>query len=216
MSVDLAAPDPPRRLSDDLRMVLEASNGGSMKVRGIIESLRGRGLQMVVILLCLPFLTPVMIPGISIPFGIAIAVCGIRIAFGHKPWLPNAILDRTISHTALERMVRYGCAFYGKIERVIRPRWSFLFEGPVMVAVTGTAIAVAGILLSLPIPPPFPLTNTIPGVAIILLSLGLLERDGLLILLGHLLTLVAIAYVFVIFSLGRAGVEHLWRWLTGA
>ena len=77
--------------------------------------------------------------------------------------------------------------------------------------VTGTAIAVAGVVLSLPIPPPFPLTNTIPGFAIIFLSLGLMERDGVLLLCGYALTVVAAIYAALIGLIGKAGVDHLWR-----
>ena len=177
----------------------------------MIEILHGRGLQFVVILLCLPFLAPVTVPGISIPFGLAIALCGLRIAFGHKPWLPAFILNRSISYSVLERMVHFGCAIYEKVEKVVRPRLGFLLAGPGMGMMIGLAIALSGIFLSLPIPPPFPLTNTIPGFAIICLSLGLMERDGGLILCGYLLTSIAAIYVALIALLGKAGVDHLWK-----
>ena len=187
-----------------------------MAIRQMVDVLHGRGMQMVIVLLCLPFLAPVTIPGISIPFGLAIALCGVRLAFGHKPWLPGFILNRHVSYPMLERMVRFGDGFYRRLEKIIRPRMSVLLEGSVMTAVIGLAIAIAGILLSLPIPPPFPLTNTIPGFAIILMALGIMERDGLLILIGYVLTVIAAIYVGLIAILGKAGVEHLWRWLTAA
>jgi len=57
--------------------------------------------------------------------------------------------------------------------------------------------------------------NTIPGFAIIFLSLGLMERDGGLILCGYGLTLVAAIYVVLIGLAGTAGVDHLWRMLKG-
>ena len=85
------------RISDALRRLLREADGRPLTIREMVEILHGRGLQFVVILLCLPFLAPVTVPGISIPFGLAIALCGLRIAFGHKPWLPAFILDRSIS-----------------------------------------------------------------------------------------------------------------------
>jgi hypothetical protein len=145
------------------------------------------------------------------PFGLAIALCGLRIAFGHKPWLPAFILNRRISYSMLEKMVHFGCKIYAKVEKVIRPRLGFLLVGAGMGMVTGLAIALSGIFLSLPIPPPFPLTNTIPGFAIIFLSLGLMERDGGLILCGYVLTLISAIYVTLIGLLGKAGVDQLWR-----
>jgi hypothetical protein len=203
------------RISDALRRLLLESNGRPLMIREMVEILHGRGLQFAVILLCLPFLAPVTVPGISIPFGLAIALCGLRIAFGHRPWLPAFILNRRISYSVLERMVHFGCAIYEKVEKVIRPRLGFLLVGPGMAMLIGSAIALSGIFLSLPIPPPFPLTNTIPGFAIICLSLGLMERDGALILCGYVLTSIAAIYVTLIALLGKAGVDQVWEIFKG-
>ena len=94
---DVVGPsDATERISDGLRRLLREAAGRPLMIREMIEILHGRGLQFVVILLCLPFLTPVTLPGISIPFGLAIALWGLRIAFGHKPWLPAFILNRRI------------------------------------------------------------------------------------------------------------------------
>ena len=211
---DVVGPsDATERISDGLRRLLREAAGRPLMIREMVEILHGRGLQFVVILLCLPFLTPVTLPGISIPFGLAIALCGLRIAFGHKPWLPAFVLNRRISYSVLEKMVHFGCKIYERVEKVIRPRLGFFLSGPGMGMVTGVAIALSGIFLSLPIPPPFPLTNTIPGFAIIFLSLGLMERDGGLILCGYVLTLISAIYVTLIGLLGKAGFDHLWRML---
>ena len=199
------------RISDALRRLLREANGQAMTVREMVKILHGRGLQFVVILLCLPFLAPVTIPGISMPFGLAIALSGLRIAFGHRPWLPEFILNHRISFPVLEKMVHFGCAIYEKVEKVIRSRLHVLLDGPGMGMMVGLAIALSGVFLSLPIPPPFPLTNTIPGFAIICLSLGLMERDGVLILCGYALTVIAAIYVGLIGFLGKAGVDQLWQ-----
>lgn len=203
------------RLSDVLRSLLLASEGRAMKVSEMVEIMQGRGLYMVVVLLCLPFLSPVTIPGLSLPFGLAIAVCGLRIAFGRKPWLPGVILRREISHTVLEKMVGVGCAIYERMERMVRPRMVFLFEGAGWRHAVGAAIALAGVLLSLPIPPPFPLTNTLPGFAVIFFALGLMERDGILVIAGYVLTAVATCYVGGIVVLGKESALGLWRLVIG-
>jgi hypothetical protein len=204
------------RISDALRRLLSEANGQAMTIREMVRILHGRGLMFIVILLCLPFLAPVSIPGISMPFGLAIALSGLRIAFGHRPWLPAFILNRRISYAVLEMMVHFGCTIYEKVEKVIRPRLSVLLDGPAMGMLIGSAIALSGVFLSLPIPPPFPLTNTIPGFAIICLSLGLMERDGGLILCGYVLTGIAAIYVGLIGFLGKAGVDQVWQMFRAA
>jgi hypothetical protein len=87
------------------------------------------------------------------PFGLAIAVSGLRIAFGHRPWLPEFVLNRSISYSVLERMVHFGCTIYEKVEKVIRPRLNILLDGPGMGMMIGLAIALSGVFLSLPIHP---------------------------------------------------------------
>jgi hypothetical protein len=40
-----------------------------------------------------------------------------------------------------------------------------------------------------------PLVNTLPAVAVILLSLGMAERDGAMILMGYAMSLLSAAYI---------------------
>lgn len=204
------------RLTVTLKRLLTVADGRALAVHEMVEIMQGRGLHMMIMILCLPFLSPVTIPGLSLPFGIAIVVCGFRIGFGHQPWLPGFIMRHQVSNKALERMARVGRAVYARVEKLIRARWEIVFDGPGMQMVTGLSVAWAGLLLSLPIPPPFPLTNTIPGFAVIFFSLGLSERDGVLILIGYGLTVLATAYFALIAIAGKAGLESLWRLFTGS
>ena len=139
--------DATEKISDALRRLLREAHGRPLMIREMVEILHGRGLQFVVILLCLPFLAPVTIPGVSIPFGLAIALCGLRIAFGHKPWLPGFVLNRRVWYAVLEKMVHFGCRIYEKVEKVVRPRLGFLLAGPGMGMLIGLAIALSGIFL---------------------------------------------------------------------
>lgn len=187
-----------------------------MPVSEILRHTRGRGLQTIAIVLCLPFLSPVALPGLSIPFGVAIAICGLRIAFRHEPWLPGFIMRRSIPFPILHKTLRFGIAVHSKLEQVLCARWTFLSDSHAAQMAAGLTIALAAFFLSLPIPPPFPLTNTIPGFAIILLSLGMLERDGLLMCCGYILTFLAAVYVALIVALGSAGATKIWNLMGGA
>jgi len=184
-----------------------------MSVADIIRHTRGRGLQTIAIILCLPFLSPVAIPGLSIPFGIAIAICGLRIAFRHQPWLPEFIAKRHISFAVLEKTLRFGIAVHTRLEKFLRPRWTVVLDSHASQMAAGSAIAVSAFLLSLPIPPPFPFTNMIPGFAIVMLCLGMLERDGVVVLFGYVLTVVSAVYVALIAFLGGAGANRIWQWI---
>lgn len=210
-------PDPnPPRVSEDLRRLLDLAGGRAMPMGEILQESRGRGLQTIAIILCLPFLSPVSIPFLSVPFGAAIAVCGLRIALRHQPWLPGFVKARSIPFPVLEKMLLFGIAAHVRLEKFLRVRWPVLVVGHPAQMAAGLTISLAAVFLSLPIPPPFPLTNTIPGFAIILISLGMLERDGLAIFIGYVLTAIAAVYIALIATLGGAGAAQVWKWLSQA
>ncbi|MBJ7259612.1 MAG: exopolysaccharide biosynthesis protein [Chthoniobacterales bacterium] len=203
------------RLSEELESLLAIAPGRPMKLRTIVEHLHFRGLPALIVLLCVPFLFPVSIPGLSIPFGAAIALCGFRLGVGHSLWMPDFLLRREISYDLLQKLVGSAAAFYRRVEKLVRPRMHFLQRWPGMINLMGFMIMIGGILLSLPIPPPFPLTNSIPGLAIIFMALGIMERDGVCTLIGYALAVVGLFYIGLIFFLGAAGAQHAWDWMAG-
>jgi len=203
------------RLSEELESLLALEPGRPLALRRIVEHLHFRGLPAVIVLLCVPFLFPVSIPGLSIPFGLAIALCGLRLGIGHGLWMPEFLLRREVSPEFLGKLVGGAVKFYRRVEKLVRPRMHFLQRWPGMLNLLGFMIMIGGILLSLPIPPPFPLTNTIPGLAVIFMALGIMERDGVCIMVGYGFALLGLAYVVLIAFLGVAGVQQLWVWLAG-
>lgn len=210
--------DPPlqaQRLSKELESLLAIAPGQPMKLQTVVEHLHFRGLPTLIVLLCVPFLFPLPLPGLSIPFGVAIALCGLRLGLGQSLWLPQFILRREVSYEMLKKIVACAAAFYRKVEKLVRPRMHFLQRWPGMINLMGLMIMMGGVLLSLPFPPIFPLTNTIPGLAVIFMALGIMERDGVCTLIGYFFALVGICYVALIFILGAAGLQQLWQWVTG-
>ena len=145
------------RLSEELESLLAIAPGSPMKLRTIVEHLHFRGLPALIVLLCVPFLFPVSIPGLSIPFGAAIALCGLRLGLGHNLWMPDFLLRREISYDLLQKLVGSAAKFYRKVENLVRPRMHFLQRWPGMINLMGFMIMIGGILLalgsSLPISP---------------------------------------------------------------
>jgi hypothetical protein len=208
----IGAPEPPaRRLSEDLRELLREADGRSRTVGELEEILKGRGFSLFLLLLALPFAFPIGIPGLSIPFGIVIMLLGVRITFGMKPSLPGFILRREVKYSLLEKIVGFGLKLCTKMEKLIRPRMHFLQRWPGMINLIGLAVASGGFLLSLPLPPLIPFSNTIPALSVILLAAGLVERDGLLVLFGHLLNVGAWIYFGIMLMLAGNGLARLWQ-----
>ena len=172
--------DPPaRRLSSDLRDLLREANGRALTLGELETILQGRGFALFILLLSLPSLFPISIPGLSIPFGIVVMLLGLRVATGQKPSLPRLILRYEVKYATLEAMVNFGLKLCAYMEKVVRPRMHFLQRWPGMVNLIGVGIASGGLQLLLPLPPLIPFSNFIPALSVVLLTAGLSERDGL-------------------------------------
>jgi hypothetical protein len=99
------------------------------------------------------------------------------------------------------------------MEKVARPRMQFLREHPSAVKLIGIGLASGGVQLLLPLPPLIPLSNTIPAVSVVLLTVGLIERDGAFVLCGYFVNLCAWAYFALMFAFAGKGIEALFKYL---
>ncbi len=181
-------------MSDDLRGLLEHSGDRATSIGEMLIALGERGTAVLIILMAAPFVLPIPLPGLSIPFGIAIAVLGLRLGFRRSPWLPGFLLRRPIQPSTLAALVRSVAKVTRPIERMMRPRWAFM-SGRELHLLTGFAIAMAAVMIMPPIPVPG--FNAIPAMAIVLFAFGLMEEDGWAVLGGYFVLLVACAYVYI-------------------
>lgn len=196
----------PRRLSEDLQGLLDHANGHSLSIGEIQSLLQGRGFALLIMLLSAPFLIP-SVPGLSTPFGAAIMMMGGRLACGRKPWLPQFVLRRELSFEMLQKILGVLIKVVRRMERLAKPRMHFLQRWPGMMNLIGVGIASGGIFLFLPIM--VPVMNTLPTLSILFLTAGMIERDGVFVILGYLFGVAAWIYFGAWLLLGKAGVDLL-------
>lgn len=182
-------------IENDFLTLRQRSKESELSMGDILEILGVKGPLLMIILLSLPFCQPIQIPGFSTPFGLAIAFLGLRMVFGKYSWLPKKILEKKISSGTLQKITEKALWFVKKAKRWTYPRLTWLSEYSMMQIVNGLLIFVLGICLALPLPIPF--SNLTAAWSILLLSFGLIEKDGVLILIGYLASL-ATFFFFVI------------------
>ncbi len=205
--------DMPRRLSDDLQLILDhATAKESLTLGEIVAILRGRGADVLIILLAFPFCTPLPLPGLSVPFGIVLCLFGIRVALRKKPWLPKQLLNRPITQATLQKIVAAALKAAHWIERVLRPRLQFFKQWAPLQVVGGCMMTASALLLALPLPP-IPLGNGLPALAIVLIAAGMMEEDGLAIFFGYLLAATSWVYIALVILYGQKGMAMLWQWV---
>jgi hypothetical protein len=170
-------------LSTDLETLHSRLEGKSLTISQLKQALKGRGTAMLLILLALPFCF-VAIPGLSMPFGVAICLIGACLVSGREPWLPRFIMRWRLSSTRLAQLLSGAIKLARHLEKSVRPRLAFLHTVPGTRQLNGVGVIIAGLALMLPLPIPF--SNSIPAWAIVFLAIGMMEKDGLFVLLGHL------------------------------
>ncbi len=179
----------------------------------VFEATQGRGINLLLVIITLPFLTPMPLLGLSTPFGLVVAAIGARLALGQKPWLPQKLLARELPAGFLPKLLTAASRVVAFIERFLRPRLAFLHEQPFYQRLAGVLIAVSGLLLMLPLPVPF--SNALPAWTVLLLAASALERDGACFLAGCVMFAMTAAF-FGLIVLGSAeALEHLRRFFTG-
>ncbi len=196
------------KLSDTLKNILREEERHAITVGDFFDRMKDRGLEMVILMIALPFCQPIPLLGLSTPLGFLLAALGFRVCMRRHVWAPENIRSRSLPEGFINMMRKYAVPWAIWIEKWIKPRLFFLSESKLIYWIHGFNIIALALLLSLPFPIPF--SNVIVAWPIVILALGLLERDGLLILLAYALSLVAYAFFFAIFYFG---IEAIKRWL---
>lgn len=156
----------------------------------------------VMALIAIPFV------GVSTPFGLAIALIGAQLMLGrHKPWLPARARRRELSMTMLDRVLGLLSRRTRWLARLSRRRW----ERALQPRLIGLGIVLLALGLALPLP--IPGSNLIFLIPLFIYAIGLLERDGVWIALGHACTVIDLAVLTVFGATVATVLERLWRWL---
>lgn len=167
----------------------------------LIESLDERAYGLAILILALPCAVPFLY-GIPQIVALPMLALAAQLAAGREhPWLPRRLAERRVKVRSLKTVVDRAQRSLGFVERLAVPRFKLLSDGPGARVVGGLMlIPAASILL------PFPLTNTMPGIGVGITAVGLLERDGLLIIAG---LAVGLLWVLALVFLGAEAISAI-------
>lgn len=179
-------------LSTTLARSIDEIRGETVTLRDLMAAIGEQGLLLLCALATLPFLIPVSIPGVSTVFGAAIILLALAITLNRMPWLPRRILDRKLDAGKLLPSLRKGVKLMSRIDAWVKPRALGMTSG-YMTVVNGCVLMFGGLLLMAPFGL-IPFSNTAPAVGILLLTIGMIQRDGLFVLLGYLGTVLTVIY----------------------
>ena len=141
-------------------------------------------------------------PGTSTVLGAPLIFLAAQLMLGRAPWLPALLAKRSMSRADFASLVKRIVPWLQRAESLLRPRLGALARPP-MEHLIGLISLLLAVVLVLPIP----LGNVLPALAISMLALGVLERDGVWVLAGLGVAVAAASVVFgVVFAMIKAGV----------
>ncbi|MDB9306229.1 exopolysaccharide biosynthesis protein [Nodularia spumigena CS-591/12] len=203
------------RLSNELqRYFFDEERTAQVTLAEILLLAKERIFGFLLVILSLPSALPVPAPGYSMPFGALIVVLAVQLIFGAEiPWLPQRMLNHPIKLETVQKLLKAGNPWLRRIEAIARPRLSYICTTVPGKVTIGSAIALMGISMIIPIPG----TNTIPAIGVFVTSFGLLEDDGAISLGGLVICLIgaisSISILIAVFWGGSSLLDLLKTWL---
>lgn len=175
-----------------------------VSVADLLDLLGDRAIGALMFIFAAPNIVPVP-PGVSAILGAPLIFLSAQLMLGMRPWLPSVVMKRSLTREDFAALTRRLVPWLGKAERLLRPRCALAVKPP-MEYVVGAVCLLLAVVLALPIP----LGNTLPALAISVLALGVLERDGIWILGGLAAAGVAVTVVSgVVFAVLKAAIFML-------
>lgn len=184
-----------RPTSDFLAIVVVEHKKESMTIGEIKNALHERGFGILLAIAAIPICLPVPVPpGYTTIFSIPLFIFSVQMVLGMRaPWLPAWIEKKSIKRASLEKIVAKADPWLKKIENRMQPRMTYI-----SVHTWERIIGIFAFVFALSIALPIPLTNFPPGWGILVMSLGLLNRDGVTILIGMIIGTIGIGITMII------------------
>jgi len=188
-----------KRLATILEEIAADTSRERITITDLMASMEGRAMGALLLIFAVPNALPAP-PGTSGILGLPLLYLSVQMMLGRLPWLPRIIAARSLARKDFATLVDRIVPWLDRADRLMAPRLQWLCS-PGAQQVLGLACLTLAIVLFLPIP----LGNMLPAFAICLIALGVLERDGLWIVLGLVTGVLAIIVVSgVIYGLLRA------------
>ena len=175
-------------ISRRLYQLADSAEGDIVTLDWILTQLHERAFGLFLLVLALPCCIPFLY-GIPQIVALPLMFVSTQIFLGRRsPWLPGRLGAREVSKVSLQSLAERAKPWLERVEAISRPRLGMLTRPPI-----DRIVGVALILFSASILVPLPGTNTVPGFAVVIVAMGLLQRDGILVLAGSVVGTVWIA-----------------------
>jgi hypothetical protein len=164
-----------------------------VSIDDLLDEFGDRSFAPLMLILALIGVSPVgAIPSVPTIIALCIALIAAQMASGRKHvWLPGFITRRGVSSDRLTKGADTLDKIAQVLDRIAKGRLKPLASGPARRVVAGLIVVLC---LALPVLELVPFAAAAPFIAIAILSLAMMVRDGLVLLIGGAVALAAFGY----------------------
>ena len=200
-----------RKISELVAALAHEHPAGRITFAEIIDRLGDRSYGLLILIFALPMVIAGAIPGISTLFGVPLIYITAQLALGFvQPRFPEYVLRRSVDAADFNDVIDRIVPMVVRAEKYLRPRYPALVT-PVAERVIGAISMAMAIILALPIV----FANGPTALALSLFSVAILERDGLFVILGTIVSVIATIIMITVITVGVAGMYYALNYVFG-
>lgn len=169
---------PKRKLSEILADMAADTSRERVSIADLVRAMDGRAFGALLLVFAFPNALPA-IPGTSGILGLPLLFLAAQMTLGRPPWLPRFISLRGMARSDFANLVDRVTPWLERADKLTASRLHLLVDGPAERLVGLICLILATVLVL-----PVPFGNMLPGLAICMVALGVLERDGLWVVIG--------------------------------
>ena len=168
--------------------VVNKSSADRIQVRDLVDAMQAIGFGLAMMIFAFGIIIPLPPPFPSI-IAMPLIIFSLQMIAGYTaPKLPKRFEKISVKRSVVAMLVQKSAPYIRKVEHILRPRLSFVTT-PSAERVVGVFTLIFSSFIVLPMP----LSNFIPGLGILIISFGLLGKDGLVVICGIIIGLTGIA-----------------------
>jgi hypothetical protein len=188
-----------KRLSTMLDELARDATRERIAISDLVAAMQVRAYGALLLIFALPNVLPAP-PGTSGLLGLPLLFIATQMMLGRMPWFPQVIAARSMSRADFGKLIERVSPLVARAERLLQPRLMWLTDPAVERGLGAVALVLASILVL-----PVPFGNMLPAFTICILALGVLERDGVWIIAGLVMSVLSIVIAYgVIYAMIRA------------
>ncbi len=184
--------------------VVNSSSSDRIPIRDLVEAMDAVGFGLVMMIFAFGIIIPLPPPFPSL-IALPLVIFATQMVMGyHAPKLPKRFSEMSLKRSVLAMLVQKSSPYIRKVERILRPRLLFM-TSRIAERVVGFFILIFASFIVLPMP----LSNFIPGLGILIISFGMLGKDGLIVILGIIIGAIGIVISTSAVLLGVEALHYL-------